>query len=271
MIGLEVACVAIVSLYVVVRARVDARPGKFLSRLGLLMVASWVGENSVIHAYHFYAYAPRWSVFVDQVPLLVVTIWPVVIHSAWDLARRLTPRPGRVPFIAALLVLADASLIEPIAVKAGLWWWNEPGLFDVPPIGLLGWAVFAWSCLLFLEHRRLAILWTLVLAPVLVHLNLVALWWLALRWVNETIAAWPVVALAWALSLSLALWAHRRRPGEAIPRHELLLRIPAAGFFFVLLAVHAGDDLALIAYALAFAPPYLVLTMQARRNEARRD
>jgi hypothetical protein len=40
----------------------------------------------------------------------------------------------------------------------------------------------------------------------------------------------------------------------------MLLRIPAAGFFFVLLALHAEGAAPLVAYALAFAPPYLALT-----------
>jgi hypothetical protein len=264
MVALELSCVAIIGLYVLVRARRDPAPRAFLGRLGLLMAASWLGENTVIHAYHFYAYSPRWSVFVDQVPLLVITIWPVVIHSAWDLAKRLSRRPERVPLVAAALVLTDASLIEPIAVRSGLWWWNEPGLFAVPPIGILGWALFAWACLLVFEHRRLPMASALLIAPALVHPLLLAAWWGALRWINHTVPPWPVVAVAWAASLGLALIAWRRRAGAAIERHELLLRVPAAGFFFVLLALHGAEQPALIAYAVAFAPPYLVLTAQAR-------
>lgn len=263
MIALELSCVAILCLWVIVRARAEPRPAQLFVRLGLLALASWLAEDSVIHAYHFYAYSPRWSLFVDEVPLLVVAIWPVVIHSAWDLGQRLTDRPMRVPFITAAIVLADASLIEPIAVKAGLWWWNEPGLFAVPPVGILGWAFFAGSCLLAFEHYNRAPVATLIVGPVLVHPLLLAAWWGGLRWVNSSVPAWPAVVLAWAFSFFLAFWAHRRRAGAAISRHELLLRIPAAAFFFVLLGLNAGDDLALIAYALAFAPPYLVLTLQS--------
>ncbi|MFK7991886.1 MAG: carotenoid biosynthesis protein [Sandaracinaceae bacterium] len=268
MIALELSCVAIIALYVGVRARIDPSPKAFLGRLVLLMAASWIGENSVIHAYHFYAYSPRWSVFVDQVPLLVITIWPVVIHSAWDLAKRLTDRPSRVVFVASALVLADASLIEPIAVKAGLWWWNEPGLFEVPPIGILGWALFAWGCFFVFEHRRLHKAWTLPFAPALVHPLLLVCWWGFFRWLNDTVPPWPVVGVAWVLSLVLAGFALRSGAGKNIPRHELLLRVPAAGFFFVLLALHAREEPALMAYAFAFAPPYLVLTAQARGTDS---
>jgi len=268
MVALELACVAIVALYVVVRVRQDANPRAFLLRLLALAVGAWVGENTCIHAYHFYAYSPRWSLFVDQVPILIVTIWPVVIHSAWDLARRLVSDPRRVPLVGGLIVLADASLIEPIAVQSSLWWWTEPGLFAVPPIGILGWAFFAGLALWTFERPRLTPLALFPIASGGVHLLLLATWWGALRWVNGTIEPWPVVALAWALSLGLAARAWRNGSGARIPRAELLLRIPAAGFFFVLLGIHGQDVWALIAYALAFAPPYLVLTWQSSRAAA---
>ncbi|MFT7582327.1 MAG: hypothetical protein ACI9MR_004009 [Myxococcota bacterium] len=266
MIGLELSCVAIIALYLFVRASKDPAPKAFLGRFLLLMIASWVGENSVIHAYHFYGYSPRWSIFVDQVPLLVITIWPVVIHSAWDLAKRLTKRPERVPLIGAALVLADASLIEPIAVQAGLWQWYEPGFLAVPPVGILGWAFFAWGCLWVFEHKRLPNLSAVGLGALIVHPLLLAAWWGFFRWVNGDVAPWPVVGVAWALSLGLAFQAWRSGAGRDIPLYELLLRVPAAGFFFVLLALHSAGIWALVVYALAFAPPYLVLTVNAQKG-----
>ncbi len=265
MIALELSCLAIVSLYVVVRARRDPNPKAFFLRLGLLMVASWAAEDTVIHAYHFYAYNPRWSIFIDQLPLMVIMIWPVVIHSAWDLAKRLCASPRNVPLAAAAIVLTDASLIEPVAVEAGLWVWFEPGIFAVPPIGIIGWALFAWLCLMVYHHHKLHNGWTVLIAPALVHPMLLVLWWGLLRWISGHIEPWPVVGVAWALSLTLAVLAATRDAGARVPMFELLLRVPAAGFFFVLLAIHGDDAPALIAYALAFAPPYLVLTFRAAR------
>lgn len=262
---LELACLAIVLLYVVVRGLRDPAPRDFLVRLALLMVASWLAEDTCIRAYGFYTYHPEWSLFVDRVPILIVVIWPVVIHTAWDLARALVT-PARVPLVGALVVLADASLIEPIAVGSGLWVWHEPGLFAVPPIGIIGWALFTFLALRVFERARapgprLAIL---LVAPLGTHVLLLALWWGALRWVSGDIAPWPFAIAAWALSLALAWRALVMRAGANIPRVELLLRMPAAGFFFVLLALHGGAP-SLVVYALAFAPPYLVLTAQAWR------
>lgn len=273
MIGLELTCVAIVALYVGVRVRADATPARFLRRMGLLMVASWVGENTVIHAYGFYRYSPEWSLFVDRVPIMIVTIWPVVIHSAWDLARHaLGPRPSSVrssvgvALLGGALVLADASLIEPIAVQAGLWEWTQPGLFAVPPIGILGWAFFAALVMFVLtENDRVerppsGDLSIVLLAPLGTHLLLLAGWWGALRWANHTVPPWPIVAVAWTLSCALAVRMVRRRLYERIPLREMLLRVPAALFFFGLLAVHGREVPALVAYAVAFAPPYVAAT-----------
>src|SRR2546423_323223 len=137
---MELACLAIVALYLVVRVRKEPR---VLLRLGMMMIASFLAEDSVIRAYGFYAYAPSWSVFVDRVPILIVMIWPIVIHSASDLAERIFQDRRSVVLATGAFVLLDAMLIEPIAVHAGLWSWSAPGFFGVPPIGVLGWAYFA--------------------------------------------------------------------------------------------------------------------------------
>ena len=196
---MQLACLAIVALYVAVRMRRAEDRVQVARRLALLVAASWLGEDSVIRAYGFYFYDARWDLFVDKVPLMIVIIWPVVVDSAWQLARRLAP--SRVALAAAALVLADASLIEPIAVHAGLWRWTEAGLFAVPPIGILGWALFAFA--------------------------------------------------------AIALWLRARALGRRIPAEELLVRVPGALFFFVLLALHPSAPL--FAWTAAFVPAWLAL------------
>ncbi|MFT5433004.1 MAG: hypothetical protein ACI9OJ_003709 [Myxococcota bacterium] len=271
MIGMELTCVVIVALYVAVRVRFDQDPKAFLRRLGLLMVASWLGENSVIHAYHFYAYSSEWSLFIDQVPLMIVTIWPVVIHSAWDLSGYLlagrSSSIARRACIGGILVIADASLIEPISVTSGLWWWFQPGLFEVPVVGILGWSYFAALCMVVFESNRrkqrgpLADLAVLIVPAIGTHVLLLASWWGLFRWVNVPINPWPVVAIAWGLSLLLTARGLKVRVQTLIPLREMLVRVPAASFFFVLLAIYGRDNLALVAYALSFAPPYLAATI----------
>jgi hypothetical protein len=265
MIALEIAAYAIIVTFVFVRARFGPDPRAFLRRLALLAVASFLVEDSVIRAYGFYHYDPGWSVFVDRVPLAVLLIWPVVIHSSWELARALIGAEHRaVPLAGGLLVLADASLIEPISVRAGLWTWTEPGLFSVPPIGILGWALYASLCMLVFQHAESRRAWhidllTWVLAPLGTHVLLLVCWWGLFRWVNTTWNPWPVVGAAWLLSFVLALWSVRVRARFRVLPRDMLTRVPAASFFFVLLARDGRDDVALVCYALAFALPYLTL------------
>ena len=253
MLALELVCAAIVATYVV--ARRDALP-----ELLLFAVAGFVGEDSVIRAYGFYYYSPRWHLFLDRVPLLIVCIWPIVIHSAWSLARRLSPRAAWVPLVGGAIVLADASMIEPIAVHAGLWTWTAPGIFAVPPIGIIGWAYFAGAAMACLERERAAL--AVVVAPLATHVMLVASWWAAFKWLSRPLPAWPFVVAAWVVLGALAVAALRlHASGDRKMRKDLLLRGPGAAFFFVLLILYGRDLPALCLYSAAFAPPYLALLL----------
>ena len=267
MITIELACLAIVALYLAAAlARVEDR-AVYLRRFVLLVAASWIAEDSCIRLYGFYSYHAGWWPFVDQVPLPIVIIWPVVILSAGELAGcLLRPGPLSTSLAGGATVLSDAALIEPVAVRAGLWTWSEPGFFGVPIIGVLGWGLFAAVCLaLFARGQRRGAptlvdeLPVLLGAPPGVHAALVALWWAGLRWLTLPLPGWPAAALAWGCSLALVVLALRSRARRRVPLAALLTRVPAAGFFFVLLALHGRGDRALVAYALAFAPPYLAL------------
>jgi hypothetical protein len=258
----ELACVAIVGLYLSARLRSAAAARPVVERLLLLAAASFVGEDSVIRVYHFYGYSRGWHLFLDRVPLLIVLIWPVVIDSAWTLAHRLTGGARRwLPLVAAAFVLADASLIEPIAVRAGLWSWSEPGLFAVPPVGVLGWAFFAWAAVTLLERVGVGVI---VLAPLATHGLLLASWWGALRWVSAPIAGFTAASTAWALLLPAALLIWTLNLRARVPPRDLWARLPGAAFFFVLLAAQPLRSWALPMYALAFVPPYLALLRRAR-------
>lgn len=251
MLLLELTCAAIVACYVA--ARRDAIP-----ELALLAVAGFLGEDSVIRAYGFYFYSPRWHLFVDRVPLLIVLIWPVVIHSAWRLAR--TIAPTRAALLGAAIVLADASLIEPIAVHADLWRWTEPGLFAVPPIGIFGWAYFAGAAMYCLERHRAAL--AFVFAPLVTHALLVITWWVAFRWLSRPLPAWPFVSAIWMCGALVGIVIFRHRVSRRVPATDLLLRAPGAIFFFVLLGVYGRDLPSLCAWSLAFAPPYIALLIK---------
>lgn len=267
MVVLQIACLAIVLVFLLFRSRLEARPIALFRRLFVLALAAWIGEDTCIRAYGFYEYSAGWWLFLDKVPLHIVLIWPIVIQSARDLGTclwrgRERPSPIKVSATVFALVLADASLIEPIAVKASLWRWTEPGLFDVPPIGILGWAYFAALAVLIFEesawrHRPWLEALALTVAPVGAHLCLIASWWAFFRWVNVTIPPWIPVLGAWTASMLTVSSALKSSTRRRVPPILLWIRVPAALFFFILLALHGRKDTHLVLYALAFAPPYL--------------
>lgn len=269
MLLLQLTALALVAFYVVFRIIDQAEPRQFLTRLALVSVACWIAEESCILLYKFYGYSPSWSLFLDQVPLLIILIWPVIIHSAWDLASQLL-RPAHkfVPLAAGAIVCTDAALLEPVAVNAGLWSWNAPGIFHVPPIGILGWGYFAFCCTLMLQRvirpnqsKGGALLLPLV-SVIGAHLLLLVTWWGALRWVSTSANNMVAVGAVWVLSLALVYTILRRGTGRRVERKALLLRLPAALFVFLLLVLNPGGSGLLVIYALAFAPPYLTLMAQ---------
>lgn len=256
---LELVCFAIVALFLGVRGRLDPEPGRFFGRVITLFVAAWLAENTVIHAYGFYYYSKDWTIFIDRVPLMVLVIWPVVIHSAWDLARHLLKGHPKTELFAAVFVFFDASMIEPIAVESKLWFWTEPGLFQVPPIGVLGWAVFA-AFAMSLMKRRMPAFGVILLSTLGTHLVLLSVWWGFFRWVNGPIPGWLGAGAIWVVSIFATAMALRTRARLRVPLIEMALRIPAALFFLALMAMYCLDVLPLVVYALAFVPPYVALT-----------
>jgi len=268
-LSLELVALAIIAVYVMVYALGLPEKREFFIRLVLVSAASWIAEESCILSYQFYSYSPTWTLFLADVPLLVIVIWPIIVHSAWDLASQML-RPGQrfLPLLAAAIVFTDALLLEPVGVHIGLWSWKEPGIFEVPPIGVLGWAYFAFLCMLhFGKGRRRNGTWRIdLLIPVTsvlgTHLLLVITWWVAFRWVKITVDPRLAVGVAWMVSIFLVYAILRNRTGTRVEKKTLWLRLLGALLLFTLLALNANDSKLLIVYAVAFAPPYLTLMAQ---------
>jgi hypothetical protein len=259
---LELVCLVIVGIWLAGRLAVEPdHPARraLLGRMLAMGSAAWIAEDVAIRLYGFYFYATdRWTLFVDRVPLLVLIIWPVVVTSGLDLLAALRVPTSHRPLLLGVLVVADAWFIEPIAVDAGLWTWTSPGPFSVPTIGVLGWGFYAVGVGFVVASRR-APPWMLLVAPALCHTLLLVLWWGLLRWVPTPLPDVVVAGLGWCVALGIAVAIARQRPPGL--RRLVFFRAPAAVLFFGLLAVHGrdSDDGALVAWALAFAPPWLAL------------
>ncbi len=253
----ELLCLAVVAATLAAMARTrDARA--LAADYAALAVAAWVGEESCVLLYRYYEYAGSWHARLDQVPLLVPLIWPLVVLSARDAARAVWPAAG--PWLPACLVAFDASLVEVVAVRAGLWRWAEPGHLGVPLVGILGWGFFAVGAVAMVgapRRRWLAI----VAGPLAAHALILASWWGVFRRLPRVdLGALGFLALA-AASLVFLVGALRARArGTLLPPSVWGPRVLAAGLFVALLGVTAPTDRALWLHAALVAAPWLVLT-----------
>jgi hypothetical protein len=245
----QAVCLGVLGIaYAIGFARAASR-ARFVVECLVTALAAWAGEETCIRLYRFYGYADGWWLPIGHVPLLIVLIWPQVVVSARAVTSELWPRAqgARRAALVGGAVLVDASLIEGIAVAAGLWAWAEPGYLAVPPIGLLGWAFFAGAMAWALERTMprgagagptvgsAAML--LVGGPAAVlatHALLLATWWGALRWTLRGEVGSPAPALVAALAGILALAV--RRAGRRLHPATVLARVAASAVFFALLA-----------------------------------
>jgi hypothetical protein len=292
----ELCCVVIVLATLAILARTRP-PGVLLADYAALALAAWIGEESCVGLYRFYGYAEGWHARVDLVPALVPLIWPLVILSARDVVTALGVAAVALPAgrrdagrerlsgvrtdlgaVAAraaavgALVMLDASLVEVIAVRAGLWSWAEGGHLGVPLVGILGWGFFAAAADAALGaggRARHALV--VVLAPLATHVALLAAWWGGLRWLlrgplgDASVAAVAVVGLVLGLG-ALAL----RRRGRAVPLAVAAPRMVAAALFVAELLLVAPTEPGLLVHTAAVALPYFVATDLRRARPPRR-
>lgn len=273
MLFLELSGILLGFYFIFLSAREKSNPQYFISRAFLISAASWIAEESCILLYRFYDYDPGWRLYLDRVPLLVVCIWPVIILSAMELTSHLRATSSSKALLAgAAVVGADALFIEPLAANAGLWHWKLPGIFSVPPIGIMGWFFFALLCMRLLGDTRSGgrlcsfDMLLLVIPVVGTHLLLLLFWWGLLRWVPASFGPPSSAAFVWCLSLLLVVVFYKKRTGASIKKRTLLLRVPAALFFFLLLLWSPDRSIALTVYAVAFVPPYVTLLIQQYRH-----
>ena len=269
MIALEIACLAILAAYFVAHRREPA----LLRDAVLLGLGALVGEDTMIRAYGFYGYSPGWHLFVDRVPLLIPTIWAPVVLSARAVSRALLRSADAPPWkeaaLTGALVTFDAALIEPIAVRAGLWRWTQPGVMTVPLIGIVGWGCYAFAATWLLAVLPPPRRWAMIpLALVASHALVLALWWAALRWVLRAELPLSTTAPALAFCATLCTVAVLKT-GARLPWRELLPRAAATGFFAALLASRA--DAAMVLWAALFTPPWLVFCARALRASPPED
>jgi len=255
----EIACVIVVALTLASMSRARAL-GPLLRDYAAIAVAAWIGEDTSIAFYGFYTYAPGWHLHIHHVPILVPLIWPLVVLSARDVVSKLWPALGGWrPLVVGAVVAFDASLVEVVAVRAGMWSWAEAGHLGIPLIGIAGWGYFAAGADVALSRGRPGLV--LVTGPLATHALILVTWWGLFRWtLRGPLGLASVIGLVVLAALALAVVLRRRRAGFAIPLDLAMPRMIAASLFVVLLVATAPFDAPLWAHAACVAVPYFAAT-----------
>jgi uncharacterized membrane protein len=199
-----------------------------------LVAYGYALEAVAIHLFGSHTYGTAWLVDPGGVPLAVALVWAALISSAMALAARSGWRAVEARAAAAALVALSLDLLmEPVAVRSGLWRWTPPGPWLGVPIGnFVGWAVivagYAFGACRFAgagPPAREAAIRLVVAAGSIAALVLVGLAWRMLGLERSFTGArgW----LAWA-ALLLAAAAVPRARAAAAPGAGLGARLGCA-------------------------------------------
>ena len=126
-----------------VHARRALGAARAAGELLALAIYGYALEAVAIHLFGSHTYGTAWLVAPRGVPVAVALVWSALISSAMALAARTgwarsAPRAAA----AALVAVSLDLLVEPVAVRSGLWRWTPPGPWlDVPIGNFVGWAV----------------------------------------------------------------------------------------------------------------------------------
>jgi len=209
-------------------------------------------EAVAIRVFASHTYGGGWALAPLGVPVAVALVWAAVISSAMALAARMgRPSPGARAAVAALVAVTLDLLMEPVAVRVGLWRWTPAGPWLGVPIGnFVGWAVivagYAYGAERFARDGA-AVVETLrrvaVAAVSVVALVLVGLAWRELRaehlftgsrgWIAWTAILMAAVAAARAPALEVRGTGPGARLGRAPGRGPVAVFLGLAAVFSV--------------------------------------
>ena len=262
-------------------------PARAAVELGALVTYGFALEWVAIRLFGAHDYGDAWRVAPLGVPLAVAAVWAAVIVASATVAARLGFTSALARAAAAGLVATSLDLlIEPVAVRSGLWRWTPPGPWLGVPVGnFVGWTIVVTGWVLGLQragsteplHRTAARRAMLAVAAI-GALALVGTAGQARRVERALTAAagWTVAASLWLLTCALGA---RRTPPRldaatvgvrlATPRGpapEVILLGVAAAFGWNAIALGEGPvRLAALAGGLALGAVALPSRRRARR------
>ncbi len=108
----------------------------------------WLGVHTGL-IFGSYQYGPNLGYKLDEIPLLIGLNWLVLIYATGNIAMRLSKNNGLRIILGATLMVWIDILIEPVAIKHGMWNWNTAA---VPLQNYVAWFVVA-AFLLFIFFK----------------------------------------------------------------------------------------------------------------------
>lgn len=251
-------------------------PRRACLELLTLVAYGYALERVAIAVFASHDYGTAWRLAPGGVPLAVALGWAAVILGAAAAAWRLGLRtPLALAAGAALVGVTLDLLIEPVAVRAGLWRWTPPGPWLGVPVGnFVGWAVIVGTYVYGAERahdagnaalhgvRRLALGTLAILALVLVGLL-----WTRLE-AEHAFAHGRSAAVAGATLLPLLALTRRERPGADAAGLAALLGRAGRPWTLGLIALAFGAEAVLLAetplFLLAAAVTAVLLRVLAK-------
>ncbi len=98
-----------------------------------------VGVNTGV-IFGEYSYGSALGLKLFETPLLIGVNWLMLSYASWDIVGRLRmPVPAQISLAAALMLLYD-YIMEPIAIKTGMWQWEA---VEIPLQNYLAWYLIA--------------------------------------------------------------------------------------------------------------------------------
>lgn len=151
----ELAVAPLATLLAVVHAARALGAARAAVEFLALAAYGYALERIAIGVFASHEYSASWRAAPGGVPLAVAACWAAVILSALGLAHRLGRRAATGLAVAAALAGTSLDLLmEPVAVRSGLWRWTPPGPWHDVPIGnFVGWGVIVGVYVLGAERQ----------------------------------------------------------------------------------------------------------------------
>lgn len=155
--------------------------------------------------YHSVKYS-GFHIYAAQIPIAIILGWAILLYTVLQFTDKITVVNGK-PLLDGLILLGVDLVLDPVAVRSGLWTWNLPGDF----LGIPYNNFFAWLLYTVLVSFAVRNLWyrekspgRLIMATALIHAIGVPLgfFWFTYSGGYKPMLFWTMVASATVIVLT---------------------------------------------------------------------